>query len=256
MHSYITNHQQTSIMKKLILSLVAALCIGGFSTTQAQVKFGVVGGLNVSKLSYERSKLFDSENRAGWFIGPKMWVKVPLVGLGVNAAVEYNQRRLYGEVKESDGNISKAEYYKSIEIPINLRYSIGLASLASLYAETGPQFGFTVGDKTPSDMIKFKSSNVTWNVGLGVRLVNHLEIGATYNIALSNIGDIHIPVISDVIKMPRATSSPTRGKCQPHTCSKNSGHGDILRFAAVSRVRLQTLKQLMPLLRAGESLAL
>lgn len=187
-------------MKKLILSLVVALCIGGFSTTQAQVKFGVVGGLNVSKLSYERSKLFDSENRAGWFIGPKMWVKVPLVGLGVNAAVEYNQRRLYGEVKESDGNISKAEYYKSIEIPINLRYSIGLASLASLYAETGPQFGFTVGDKTPSDIIKFKSSNVTWNVGLGVRLVNHLEIGATYNIALSNIGDIRIPVISDVIK--------------------------------------------------------
>ena len=102
-------------MKKLILSLVAALCLGGFSTTQAQVKFGVVGGLNVSKLSYERSKLFDSENRAGWFIGPKMWVKVPLVGLGV-------------------------------------------------------------------------------------RLVNHLEIGATYNIALSNIGDIHIPVISDVTK--------------------------------------------------------
>ena len=49
-------------------------------------------------------------------------------------------------------------------------------------------------------MIKFKSSNVTWNVGLGVRLVNHLEIGATYNIALSNIGDIRIPVISDVIK--------------------------------------------------------
>ncbi len=37
-------------------------------------------------------------------------------------------------------------------------------------------------------------------MGLGVRLVNHLEIGATYNIALSNIGDIRIPVISDVIK--------------------------------------------------------
>ena len=77
-------------MKKLILSLVAALCIGGFSTTQAQVKFGVVGGLNVSKLSYERSKLFDSENRAGWFIGPKMWVKVPLKALGVGLGIVQN----------------------------------------------------------------------------------------------------------------------------------------------------------------------
>lgn len=129
-----------------------------------------------------------------------MWVKVPIVGLGINAALEYNQRRLYGEVKNSDGTISKADYYKSIEIPINVRYSIGLASLASIYAETGPQFGFTVGNKTPSEIVKFKSSNVTWNVGLGVRLVNHLEIGAAYNIALSNFGDIHIPVISEVTK--------------------------------------------------------
>ncbi len=187
-------------MKKLFFALIAALMIGGATTASAQINFGVVGGLNVSKLSYDRSTLFDSENRAGWFIGPKMWVKVPIVGLGINAALEYNQRRLYGEVKNSDGTISKADYYKSIEIPINVRYSIGLASLASIYAETGPQFGFTVGNKTPSEIVKFKSSNVTWNVGLGVRLVNHLEIGAAYNIALSNFGDIHIPVISEVTK--------------------------------------------------------
>lgn len=187
-------------MKKLFFALIAALMIGGATTASAQINFGVVGGLNVSKLSYDRSTLFGSENRAGWFIGPKMWVKVPIVGLGINAALEYNQRRLYGEVKNSDGTISKADYYKSIEIPINVRYSIGLASLASIYAETGPQFGFTVGNKTPSEIVKFKSSNVTWNVGLGVRLVNHLEIGAAYNIALSNFGDIHIPVISEVTK--------------------------------------------------------
>ncbi len=187
-------------MKKLFFALITALMIGGATTASAQINFGVVGGLNVSKLSYDRSTLFDSENRAGWFIGPKMWVKVPIVGLGINAALEYNQRRLYGEVKNSDGTISKADYYKSIEIPINVRYSIGLASLASIYAETGPQFGFTVGNKTPSEIVKFKSSNVTWNVGLGVRLVNHLEIGAAYNIALSNFGDIHIPVISEVTK--------------------------------------------------------
>ncbi len=187
-------------MKKLFFALITALMIGGATTASAQINFGVVGGLNVSKLSYDRSTLFGSENRAGWFIGPKMWVKVPIVGLGINAALEYNQRRLYGEVKNSDGTISKADYYKSIEIPINVRYSIGLASLASIYAETGPQFGFTVGNKTPSEIVKFKSSNVTWNVGLGVRLVNHLEIGAAYNIALSNFGDIHIPVISEVTK--------------------------------------------------------
>ena len=184
-------------MKKILLSLVAALLMGGATTASAQVNFGVVAGLNVSKLSYKSDKLFDSSNRAGWFVGPKMWVKVPLVGLGVNAAVEYSQRRLYGEVKNTNGVASQSEYYKSIEIPINIRYSIGLASLASVYAETGPQFGFTVGDKTPSNLVKFKSSNITWNVGLGVRLVNHLEIGAAYNIALSNLGKIGLTEIAD-----------------------------------------------------------
>ena len=187
-------------MKKLFLSLVALLAIAGTNSVSAQINFGVVGGLNVSKLSYDRDKMFGSDNRAGWFVGPKMWVKVPLAGLGVNAALEYNQRRLYGEVKHTKGNVSKSDYYKSIEIPINLRYSIGLASVASLYAETGPQFGFTVGDKTPSDIVKFKSSNVTWNFGFGMRLVSHLEIGAAYNIAISNFGDIHIPVSSDAAK--------------------------------------------------------
>ncbi len=183
-------------MKKILFTLVAALMIGGATTASAQVNFGVMAGLNVSKLSYKSDKLFDSSNRAGWFVGPKMWVKVPLAGLGVNGAVVYSQRRLYGEVKNTD-ELSKSENYKSIEIPINVRYSFGLASLASIYAETGPQFGFTVGDKTPSNIVKFKSSNITWNVGLGVRLVSHLEIGAAYNIALSNLGKIGLTEIAD-----------------------------------------------------------
>lgn len=182
-------------MKRIIISMAVAI-LALAPAAKAQVRFGVVGGLNVSKLSFDKDKYLDSENRSGWFVGPKVWLKVPLVGLGVNAALEYNQRRLYGEVKHTDGEASKSEYYKSLEIPVNVRYSIGLASVASVFAETGPQFGFTVGDKTPSDVIKFKSSNVTWNVGLGVRLVNHLEIAAAYNIALSNFGKIYVPNVS------------------------------------------------------------
>lgn len=182
-------------MKKISLFIVALLLT---ASAGAQVKLGITGGLNVSKLSFDKSKYFDSANRSGWFVGPKVWFNVPIVGLGVNAAVEYNQRRLYGEVKNTDGKVSRADYYKSIEIPINVRYSLGLGSLASVFAETGPQFGFAVGDKTPSEIVKFKSSNVTWNVGLGVRLVNHLEIGAAYNIALSDFGKIYVPDISAI----------------------------------------------------------
>lgn len=182
-------------MKRIILSLAAAV-LALAPAAKAQVRFGVVGGLNVSKISFDKDKYLDSENRSGWFAGPKVWLKVPLLGFGVNAAVEYNQRRLYGELKNSDGEASTSKYYKSIEIPVNVRYSVGAASVISGFLETGPQFGFTVGDKTPSEVIKFKSGNVTWNVGLGVRLVNHLEIAAAYNIALSNFGKVYVPSVS------------------------------------------------------------
>lgn len=183
-------------MKKAILSLIALLLIGTVTNVAtAQVKFGLVGGWNVSKLSFDKS-IYDSSNRSGWYVGPKIWFNVPIVGLGVNAAVEYSQRRLNGKIKDKGDAVSTSEYYKSIEIPVNVRYSLGLGSIASVYGETGPQFGFTVGDKTPGDLVKFNSSNVTWNVGLGVRLANHLEIGADYNIALSNFGKINVAGIT------------------------------------------------------------
>jgi len=183
-------------MKKAILSLIALLLIGTVTNVAtAQVKFGLVGGWNVSKLSFDKS-IYDSSNRSGWYVGPKIWFNVPIVGLGVNAAVEYSQRRLNGKIKDTGDAVSTSEYYKSIEIPVNVRYSLGLGSIASVYGETGPQFGFTVGDKTPGDLVKFNSSNVTWNVGLGVRLANHLEIGADYNIALSNFGKINVAGIT------------------------------------------------------------
>lgn len=181
-------------MKKIAFSAMLFLLAGLFTPAKAQVRFGVVGGMNITKLSFDEDNLFDSNNRAGWFVGPKVWFKVPLVGLGINAALEYSQRRMNGEVESTDGNVKQTDTYKSIEIPINVRYSFGLAKIASIFAETGPQFGFTVGDKTPSDIVKFKSSNVTWNVGAGVRLISHLEIGVNYNIALSNFGKVYSSV--------------------------------------------------------------
>lgn len=174
-------------MKKSILSfLAAALLMLVAAPANAQIKFGVTGGLNVSKMSFSNlGSSLSSENRAGWFIGPKVEAKLPLIGLGVDAAVEYSQRALYGEANGANSS----EKYKSIEIPINVRYSIGLASLASLYAATGPQFGFNVGDSEWASAFKFKKSFVTWNVGAGVKLLNHLELGVGYNIALSKLAE-------------------------------------------------------------------
>lgn len=164
--------------------------IGGATTASAQFKFGLVAGMNMSKLSFDNGKYFDSDNRAGWYVGPKVWFNIPIVGLGVNASAQYSQRRM--NVKSGDGEdaVSDSKNLNTIEIPINVRYTLGLGSIASVYAETGPQFGFNVGNKTISEVAKFKSSNVTWNVGIGARVLGHLEAGVGYNIALSKFGEL------------------------------------------------------------------
>lgn len=179
-----------NLMKKFILAAAALFLLAGVPTASAQLKFGLVAGVNMSKLSFDNGKYFDSDHRAGWYVGPKVWFNIPIVGLGVNASAQYSQRRM--NVKSGDGEdaVSDSKNLNTIEIPINVRYTLGLGSIASVYAETGPQFGFNVGNKTVSEVAKFKSSNVTWNVGIGARVLGHLEAGVGYNIALSNFGEL------------------------------------------------------------------
>ena len=166
-------------MKKLLSTFFLALALCAANTVEAQVKIGVVAGMNLSKLSFDKVPDCSSSNRTGWYVGPKAQFTLPVVGIGLDVAAEYSQRKLNvnGESKTS----------RSIEIPLNLRYQFGI-SLAKVYIATGPQFGFQMGNSkwnTAVESFDLKKSSTTWNVGAGVMLLNHLEVGAIYNIALS-----------------------------------------------------------------------
>lgn len=79
-------------MKKLITVFA---CVGGMlltaTTAQAQIDFGVKGGLNVTNMSLSNDVL-DASNRAGFFFGPTVKFTLPIVGLGVDASALYDQR--------------------------------------------------------------------------------------------------------------------------------------------------------------------
>ena len=171
-------------LKRIILSLGLLLSLAWATPASASLKFGLVGGLNLSKMSFSggAKSTFSSDNRCGWYVGPKAEFTIPLIGLGVDASVQYSQRRL--NLSSEDG---VSQTYKSIEVPINLKYTVGFSSLLSAYIATGPQFGFNCDKSIFSDMdISMKDANVTWNVGLGVTLLSHLQVGAGYNFALGN----------------------------------------------------------------------
>lgn len=173
-------------MKKFftLVVLLATMTVAA----QAQVKFGVKGGLNLTNMKFDNSA-FDKSNQTGFFIGPTINFTLPVIGLGIDASALYDQR-------SAEVNDEKLKQ-QSIQIPINLRYGFGLGNTASIYIFAGPQFGFNVGDKKTNLVNealdwRMKDSNLSANVGLGLMLLNHLQVSANYNIAMGTTGEFDI----------------------------------------------------------------
>ena len=187
-------------MRKLFTAaIVAASMLFAASSAQAQVKFGLKGGLNVTNMSLN-SEVFDADNQTGFFIGPTVKFTLPIVGLGIDASALYDQRDAKVKVEDDGSSVESKIKNQSINIPINLRYGVGLGSTASLFLFAGPQFGFNVGDKNQSlfkdaAQWRLKSSTFSVNVGLGAMLLSHLQISANYNIACGKTGET---TVSDV----------------------------------------------------------
>ncbi len=164
-------------MKKIILSFIAALVL--CLPADAQINFGLKAGLNISNVSFDES-LVSSSNRCGFFLGPQMDITIPLAGLGADIAVLYDNRSV-----KRNGEDASMQY---IDLPINLKYTIGFSSLASLYLATGPQFAWSIGDNDVFDTAQYtlRSSQFSWNIGGGFTVLSKIRLGYTYNIPCGN----------------------------------------------------------------------
>lgn len=184
-------------MKRIITLLVLAVAMT--VTAQAQgIKFGVKGGLNITKMSISKD-VFDSKNKAGFFVGPTLKLSLPM-GFGADIAALYDERSADVELEtsstvlpgENQSPTNETIKQKSIQVPVNLRYNIGLSSVAGIYLAVGPQFGFPVADKvfkTEFGEYRLKDANLSVNFGAGVTLMGHLEVGFTYNLAAGKSGE-------------------------------------------------------------------
>ncbi|MBR0047188.1 MAG: porin family protein [Bacteroidaceae bacterium] len=192
-------------MKKNILSLTVLVAALAFAMpSQAQIKFGVKAGLNVNSFSVKNLPMaVNKKNRNGFFAGVTADVTVPLVGLGVDASLLYDNRciGLRGtEIEYEDdeiipvGQIESHKTFHYISVPINVKYTVGLSSLASVYLATGPQFSWNVGDRhwrfdELDEGWEMKSSQFSWNVGCGATVMSHVRVGYNFNIALGNTAE-------------------------------------------------------------------
>lgn len=179
-------------MKKILMLIVVA--VGISLPSQAQVKFGLKGGLNLTSMSFNENAVDNAlKNKAGFFVGPTVKIGLPVTGLSVDASALYDQRE---SKMERDGQEATLKS-QSLQVPINIRYGVGLGSVANLFAFAGPQFGFNLGDKNKKILDDaanwtLRSSNVSANLGIGTTILDHLQITANYNFALGKTGEVEL----------------------------------------------------------------
>ena len=150
-------------------------------TAMGQVRVGLRTGLTVNELRLDRD-LVGSSNRAGYTAGMVLDLNIPVVGLGIEASAMYTHRN---NRLTDDNHIYKRHY---IDIPLYARYRLPIPGVERIFTPvifTGPDFSILFDEENPSDDYKSRRTFVSWDVGGGVDLFNHLRVTATYGIGMS-----------------------------------------------------------------------
>lgn len=172
-------------MKKKIIAFLCAMAFLAVAIpAQAQLRFGVKGGLNITSVHFD-SDLLKSDNVTGFHIGPMIEATMPLLGFGFDAALLYSQKGM----ESSSSGVKTTMKTSYIDVPVNLKWKFGLP-IVKAYLAAGPYASFRVGgDKiwnVLSDQLETKSFGAGLNFGAGVEAFNHLQVGFNYELGLTD----------------------------------------------------------------------
>lgn len=179
-------------MKRILIAMAVCLACC-FTTAQAQFKFGLKGGLNVSSVRLN-SSVFDGSNRAGFHVGPTLEFTLPLGWLGLEISALYDTYKVAMEgVDEFNNPAKSSSTLRYVDVPLNVNAGFGLGSFAKIFISTGPQIAFSLGDSKILDYkYDLKNSLFSWNAGLNVRLFKHYQVGYTYNVGIGNTAELSV----------------------------------------------------------------
>ena len=170
-------------MKKIILSIVVMACF--LSQINAQVKFGIKGGVTFDDFNYKNENGLKIGNSAGWQAGVLLKVKVPVIGIGVQPELLYTVRNAKVPVHHASGKDGK-NTISYLEVPINLQWGPDLLLLHP-YLMVGPYFSYALNIK--GDELKNKIDKLDWGISLGAGLdIWKLQFGARYSWGLQDVG--------------------------------------------------------------------
>jgi hypothetical protein len=169
-------------MKKLILLVAIALI--GFNANAQGVDFGVKAGANFASVGGDETDDFGTRTSfhfgvtAGISVSDKFSVQPELVYSSQGASYDFDGL---------DGDV-KLDY---LNLPIMAQFQVA----DGFSIEVGPQFGFLMSAKVEAEGeeedIKddLKGLDLAAGVGINYAMASGLNIGARYNLGLSNLND-------------------------------------------------------------------
>lgn len=183
----------------VLVALFALHCSFFVTESQANVRFGLKGGLELTQMEFSSSALKES-NRAGFYFGPEMKFQLPVVGLGIDVSLLYNRR----DLKVDDEKLMQ----QSILAPAHLRYGVSIGDVIGVFLCAGPQFSFNVGDdvfhwrdsEDNNKQYSLQNTQLSLNFGGGLTLGTNLEASVFYNVPLGKTADFTWETLSSELK--------------------------------------------------------
>ena len=168
-------------MKRIVLVVMLAFCM---SQADAQVRFGIKGGVNFENFNYKNAnEELTIDNAVGWQLGALLQFQTS-VGMAVQPELLYTVKK--AEVKDGLKNEPNSIHY--FEVPFNLQWGFNLAFIRP-YVMAGPYFGYAV--EFGGDTFKSHIDRFDWGIGLGAGLeLSNLQLGAYYSWGLHNVSSV------------------------------------------------------------------
>ncbi len=201
--------------KSILISLLV-LCS---SLTFGQIKLGVTAGANFANesASFSKSSLSDATKEGtytSFLLGPTLETMIPVVGLGAEISALYSRKGAnfnYDLVSTSDGSDLSLEGQKvtdCIDIPLSLKFKIGIPKIAKVYFMAGYYWSFAFNgsvevdkavDNATGDRVStlekdekmdfsdsYESSDNGLTFGAGAEIFSKIQVGLYYSLSLKN----------------------------------------------------------------------
>lgn len=182
-------------MRRLNIFLLALLT--GFAVAaQEDPKFGLKGGLNISKFAYSNNA--DADWRTGFHVGGLAHIHIkPSFSLQPEIYYSSQGAKFQNAVVNDKLNLNLSY----INVPVLLQYNFA----NGFRLQGGPQVGFLVGVSDKVDGVEqniystddFKTVEVALPLGLSYLGYSGLGVDVRYNIGLTNISKSSSPTVKN-----------------------------------------------------------